>query len=659
MKSDKLRTAVKESSILSAIRSFVKYVSDAFSESLICSIIAPRTNSTMKFGNSFSGGLIEGRARRNSKIKKGLRFVTSGIENSMLSAVCRRGFALFLNMKLRSIGFFLISYAVFAGFAHWVLNSIGVERSFDELVAVLAIGGASIPLSFSRRSLVASVSDARIIGPIFRESFGVDTEKKARDVSWAVTPKKLSGFSMIFGVAAGAASLLIAPTVFIEFIIFVLIFLFIVAVPEAGVISIIASMPITVALASGKSVCFTLIFMTLFGYVGKLIRGKRTFSIGLLDVAVFTLFALLFASCFGTASSYVTAWELVTFMLVYFLSVNLIRNRVWQKRMARALVFSWIMIAAFGVLVPIINNTPFISDVLSITVVSDRAFVFGSPSSGVYLLLPAIPFLLTNAYDTAEKKNRYLLIMFALLIFACLVLGGNAMPFVPLCVGMALYAICLQPTAIFTAFPAALICFALEGVRIPFISDALAASISYADSVMFENRYVRGGVVRALADNIFTGIGMGDETFSKVYANYSYAGFEGATHSGGTFFGFLLCAGFIGALIFATVIFIFLRESCGFVRYTKDSSDNDRRYVAAALSSVTMLCVASLVDNVFAQTEMYVYLWAIIALGVSFIRTSRTEAVRRNIRHDDTPDKADAEMTYVRVTKTINSKGEI
>jgi hypothetical protein len=176
---------------------------------------------------------------------------------------------------------------------------------------------------------------------------------------------------------------------------------------------------------------------------------------------------------------------------------------------------------------------------------------------------------------------------------------------------------------------------------------------------MFENRYVRGGVVRALADNIFTGIGMGDETFSKVYANYSYAGFEGATHSGGTFFGFLLCAGFIGALIFATVIFIFLRESCGFVRYTKDSSDNDRRYVAAALSSVTMLCVASLVDNVFAQTEMYVYLWAIIALGVSFIRTSRTEAVRRNIRHDDTPDKADAEMTYVRVTKTINSKGEI
>ena len=121
----------------------------------------------------------------------------------------------------------------------------------------------------------------------------------------------------------------------------------------------------------------------------------------------------------------------------------------------------------------------------------------------------------------------------------------------------------------------------------------------------------------------------------------------------------MLCAGFIGALIFATVIFIFLRESCGFVRYTKDSSDNDRRYVAAALSSVTMLCVASLVDNVFAQTEMYVYLWAIIALGVSFIRTSRTEAVRRNIRHDDTPDKADAEMTYVRVTKTINSKGEI
>ena len=71
-----------------------------------------------------------------------------------------------------------------------------------------------------------------------------------------------------------------------------------------------------------------------------------------------------------------------------------------------------------------------------------------------------------------------------------------------------------------------------------------------------------------------------------------------------------------------------------------------------------MIGIAAFADNVFANTEMYVYLWAVIALGISFIRMSRTEDVRRMIRHDDTPDKADAEMMYVRVNQTTNNKGE-
>lgn len=658
MKSDKLNTAVKESRILSAIRSFVKYTADAFSNSLLCSIIAPRTNSTMKFGKSFSGGLLEGQTRRNSRIKKVLRFIASGFENSMFSKFCQRVFALFLNMRLRSIGLFFLAYSLFSVFALIIMYSASGTEAFDDFITVIAIGGAAIPLSFSKRSLIASVSAARVIGPIFRESFGIDTEKKARDVAGAIVPKKYSGLSVIAGILTGVMTVVLPPSAFLNFIAFGLIFLFIMAVPEAGVISTVASMPLTLTLDLGKSVCFILIFMTVIGYVGKLIRGKRTFSVGLLDVAVFTLFALIFASCFGIASSYVTATEIVIFMLVYFLSVNLIRNRVWQKRMARALVFSWVMIAFVGVMIPILNNTPFLSDILSISVVSESAFVFGRPSESVYFLLPAIPFILTSASDSKEAKYKYLLYFFAAVILVCILLGGNAMPFVPLCVGLAVYAFCLEPAAVFAAFPIGLVCFALQGIRIPFISDALAASVSYANGVMFENKYVRGGVIRALADNIFTGIGMGDETFSKVYANYSYAGFEGATHSGGSFFGFLLGEGLIGTVIFTIVFIIFLRECCGFVRYTKDTPANDRRYVAAALSSVCMIGIAAFADNVFANTEMYVYLWAIIALGISFIRMSRTEDVRRMIRHDDTPDKADAEMMYVRVNQTTNNKGE-
>ena len=356
------------------------------------------------------------------------------------------------------------------------------------------------------------------------------------------------------------------------------------------------------------------------------------------------------------ASSYEKVTETVAYMIFYFLSVNLLRNRTWLGRMASTLVFSWIMIAFVGVLIPILRATPFISDVIGSYTFAQEAFIFGNPSESVYFLLPAIPLIITEASESSDKTRTYLLIGISVLIHACLVMGGNAMPFVPLCIGLAVYVLCIAPSAVFAAIPAALIWLALGGLRIPFVSDAVERSFAYAQEVTFENKYVRGGVIRALADNILTGIGLGDDTFSKVYVNYAYAGFEGARHEGGSFYGFLLGAGIIGALVFAAVVFIFVREAGGFIRSTRESTDGDRKYVAAALAGVCSIVAAAFIDNVFASTGIYVYFWALVALGSSLARVSRNEAIRRSIRHEDTADKAEMETKYVSLRRAAANK---
>ncbi len=225
------------------------------------------------------------------------------------------------------------------------------------------------------------------------------------------------------------------------------------------------------------------------------------------------------------------------------------------------------------------------------------------------------------------------------------------MPLGPMISGVMMYFLLSMPMMIFIAIPAFLVYMLIRGVNIPIISDFAARSAEYAAKISAENRYFRGGVSRALGDYILTGIGMGDETFSKVYPNYSYAGFEGAADSGSSLLDILLGFGIIGGLVFIFAVLVFMRESIGFIRQGKNVNKIDKLYVSSAFSSVFSIIAAAFTDNVFEVPTVFLYMWIMMAIGISYVRMDRLERKRAEIRHPDTPGNADAKIPYIPIVR--------
>ncbi len=647
MKKD-IRTYAEGSVILTALSRFLAFFGRGFDSSVSGLISSSAGNTSTLFEASAAGRLLAGQSQRNTFLKRLLRFIASGFENSYFARVTKKCYAALLNIELSKIGYFFATYAIFALFGWLILYYTEMDGgTLGELLIIAGFGVVSLPLSFSRKSLISAGADSRFLGSIFKNNLGVDMQIKIREVENEHFPKKLSGFSFVFGILFGVLSVFIMPSGFLVLAVSVISVLFILSVPEAGIVSLIAAIPLYSMLRDGDIILYALIFITGIAYVGKLIRGKRAFNVGFLDIAVFLLFLIMFTSCFGYASSYSNARTLVIFLLTYFIFVNLIKNRTWLKRCAGALVFSWVMIVFIGIITAILEGVPAVSPYIQSE--NSPYFVFGIPGGAIYLLMPAVPFVLSVAAESKDKLKKAWLIVFALLIFASVWMGGNSMPLPSLIVGMIVYFLTSMPMAVFAMFPTAVVFIILSGGRFPVISELISRSAAYAEAVGFENKYKRGGVFRALGDYIFTGTGMGDETFSKVYPNYSYAGFEGATDAGGSFFDLLLGCGIIGMAILVLIVFVFARESLGFVRLQKHSDISDKRYASAALSGVIMITLSSFYDNVFENPTVFLYLWVMIAFGISYVRMGRAERRRFGIRRQSTEYSADGELPYVKV----------
>ncbi len=648
-----LRSQKESSVILSYISAFTAFLTKHFDRSLFGLVATESEQTSELFESSATGGLIDGQSRRTSGVKRLFRFIASGFENSFFASLVKGCYKTFLNLGMKSVGQFFASFALFSLFAWIIIGIVDPQSSsYSDLVVIIGVGAAALPLCFSKRSVIECISSSRFLGGLLRKNLGVDTEMALRRVKNNRSLHKLEDIAPVLGIVVGTFTVFFSPLSFLLLGLSVIIFMFLLAVPEAGIVALIAMIPFSVIWPIGRESLFWLIIASSVGYLGKLVRGKRFFSLDFIDIAVFSLFLIMASSCFGNAESYNAAGVAVIFLLTYFVFINVIKNRTWQNRVAKALVFMWIFTAFFGIVSALIEEIPFLSDFLSVLHISDLAFVFGRSGGSVYILLPAIPFLLASASETKDgwKRNGYF--VFSVLIFLCIYIGGNQMPLLPLAVGITSYVLMTVPSAVFFLILAMLIVFGFGGMKLPLVSDMLRKSAEFAESTMFENKYKRGGVIRLLEDYFFTGIGRGDDTFGKVYPDYSYPGFEGATDSGSALLDFLLGYGFLGALIFLIIIFAFFRESMSFVKNARSASTSDKRYISAAMSGVLMFAVAGIRDNVAEFDILYLIMWIMLALGMSYVKAEKYERYRVGIRHPSTPERADAEMEYVGVSRS-------
>ena len=138
-------------------------------------------------------------------------------------------------MKLKSIGVFTLSYAIFASLAI-IIQYYPFDGSgwFAQVLTVLALLLFSVPFLLSKKNIAETMQKSKLFSSVIIETLGVDFDHKIRDSKSVKLNPKLFGLAPVLGIACGALSVYVPPIVFVSATLMVLLAAFILSKPEAG-----------------------------------------------------------------------------------------------------------------------------------------------------------------------------------------------------------------------------------------------------------------------------------------------------------------------------------------------------------------------------------------------------------------------------------------
>lgn len=642
----KKRTSFKENAdrsiIIRLIRAISGIITSAFRRSLTGKISVSDGREDDLYDSCFLKNIFRTQSRRNSAPKKLRRLLSSSIEKSRILGILRMLSKLFFAIRLRSIGFFLLSYSFFATLV-WMIKYYPFDGSGwgVEMFAIIAILSPSIPFMFSRQNVAEAISDSKLFSAVLSDGLGIDLEQKKRDAESIPSYSKYFGIAPILGILFGSLSVLISPDVFLVAVVAVISVAFIFSKPEAGVLLTVFALPFGEMLnAGGVDLVAVSVIVTTVSFAFKVILGNREIHFDLSDIFMLLVLIVTASCCFGNAGAenYSHITRVVIFMLMYFLFVNLVKTRGWLLRSANAFVFSLCVTLVIGVTVPMLTHIPYFRTFIMDSNIFDAVYMFSRQSANVYILLPAIPFLLAATSSSLPgRKGTYS--VYLLLAVICITVGGNPIAHPAMLVTLAVYVLCTNPNLIFLGIPLYMIRFASTDIRIPLISEFLSESKQIYSEAINENIYVMNGTMRALEDYLFTGIGFEGGSFAKIYPNYAYAGFENASDAGSSMLQLLLGFGIFGFAVIAVTVVFFLRRIFGSVARLEDAKE--KNFLSACAASITGYAVAACYDNIFTTDTVFMYIFIMAAMTAAYTRIVKNERNRRSIRHSDTCDHVD------------------
>lgn len=642
MKKNSLEVAFKDSRIVFAARRVTSFLADSFRKSFIGGLLISDGREEALYNDGMSKRILNFRAKRNSPVRRISHFALREFENSRIVGALMRMLRNSFALKMRSVGLFTFAYSVFAALT-LVIQYYPFDKSgwFPQVVVVLSLMIMSIALVLSRKNVIEALCESKLLSGVLSEGLGFDFERKLRETKGVTTKPKFFGVAPILGILCGVMTVFITPIEFVAGVMTLLTAAIVLSKPETGVILAIFTLPFgNVDFLYGLSIVELLISMTLIGYAFKLFFGRREMSFEFLDVFMIFVFIVVFSSCFGASGSgsYEGIRKVALLCTMYFLVVNLIRTRGWYLRAINAFVFSICINIFVGIMIPLLSYIPYVRDVIPDMSVLGGTYLFAQPSETIYLLIPAIPYLFAAVVGSKTgRKGTY--VVYSILAVMCVTFGGNSVAYPAIIASVAVYVLCVSPSGIFAVAPFGMAYAAVMGFKIPFVSDALTTLYDLSTKVLEENFNVAKGSLRALADYWITGIGFGSESFSKIYPNYSYVGFEKAEDAGITVLGIALGFGIFGTLVVVCTLIFFVRETLGKVICT--APGRDRAFLSASAATIVGYIVAAFFDNVFVVDTVYLYLFIVMAFSSSYIRIVKSEDQRRSVKHPDTPDRVD------------------
>ncbi len=227
-----------------------------------------------------------------------------------------------LNMSMRSVGVFLITFGLYTAgiflLKRYISSTLGVADTNDLAFGAISALVGLLLAGFGDKSVMHTLGTGRITGSLLYGCLGMNPATVER---YSVVGKETHvGIGFIIGSLLGAATLFFTPaSVMLAFAAVVLV-ISVLNIPEFGLLLLIATFTFVPVEYSAL-----LSAVTLASFLIKCVRLKRNFRFGTADAVVMVTFVFMLIS-FLVSDSAITVGEryVLCFTFVYFLAKNLL-----------------------------------------------------------------------------------------------------------------------------------------------------------------------------------------------------------------------------------------------------------------------------------------------------------------------------------------------
>lgn len=514
----------------------------------------------------------------------------------------------------RTYGALLTVFGALSLVLHFIKDYIGLYEVVPLRVLIVSsvfvlIG---IPFLLSEKPLSVALQNNRLTDYVFFEFFCIrrmhknDSEK---------------GISAVVGVILGVMLAILGacvPLWIVASVIGALAYLFLTFLsPEFSFFSIFIVMPYLSFDTEGIFLAI-LVALTLVSYARKVGLGKRVYFFEQYDVGLFImLFCILISGIFVKGvDSFVSSVVMILLGMGYVLAGSLVTNRRLADCLTNAIIISSVPVS----IIAIVESAVELSRV-GLGSFSGASATFDKPYTLAIFLLVSVSF---SVYFVDVRRNRAVKVLYAFITavnfialfftmsfwaFGTLIVGALAFSAQKMRHGSGLVLLLLS---IF-AYTLLLVPGQLRDVI--YANDVVRA-LGLSDSMQrWETAFLM------LRDNLFLGVGIGDDSFLEEIANYTT---DFSYTNSGNFLLELSCeAGIISLFAFGLIYLIRVRHRGIYQPYIKNS------HVSKISSYTTVITVMLMVYGVFnyiwADMTMYYLFWCVFGLGSATLRVAKQE----------------------------------
>lgn len=576
---------------------------------------------------------VRERATVNSGLIRRIKYAVSHqFEESLLIGLFGSLVTRLMTTSLRVYGSFFMTYGIYSALVYlvrsFILNS---SVPMTLLICGIIVSAASIPMLLSGKILAEALNSGIVMKWLLGKVLDVPEEKfRYREAN-----DSRQSMAVLAGVICGMLTYFISPAVLPAVILVLVAISMIMSFPEAGVVLIVAAAPFMSLIPAPSITLGALTLLTAFAYAVKIIRGKRTFRFSVSDLAVLLLWLCLLSSnlspAYGSTENALLSSGL---MLVYFLVVNLIRDKRWLKVCFGGMVVSSTAISVLGIIRYFMGLAPggWIDTDLFPEITSRATSTFDNPNVLAVYLIMAFPMSLALQFTLKKKPTRILAGLSSALIFLCVVLTWSRSAWLGLIIGSFFMLTVMRPRCAALLIPAA----AGVGAGAVIFPDTFGKRIlnifSLTDSANYYRLYTWKGVSRMLGDCWSAGVGAGEIAFRSVYLNYAYPGIEAAPHAHSLYLQITAQCGVLGLVLLLAAIIVVIWKGLAYVTSERKRSDG-AVICLACLGGFAAVLVEGIFDYPWYNYRVFFVFWALVGMICAAADIGKNE--QRSLGYND------------------------